>query len=100
MTYTKADTSKGMLPREGFYVQFINQPHKGMLHHYDHALKMALVSFQTDINEWGQPELCDIADLLLWTEGLKPIRTLNPCIVMFGCWKGPKCNTCPYQDNI
>ena len=87
-------------PRQGFFVQFRNQKPKGIVHQYHDNLKMALVSFQIDNNQWGQPEACDSEDLLFWTEGKRQIEVLNPCFVMFECWKGCKCYSCPYQDKI
>ncbi len=98
MTYKTENTNKGLIPRQGFFVQFRNQPHKGILHYYHEALNMALVSFQTETGEWGEPEFCDMSDLLLWSEGKKPLRVLMPCIVMFQRWKGEKCLTCHYRD--
>lgn len=100
MAYQIENQTRGLEPRQGFFVQFKNQKSKGILHEYSDSLKMALVSFRVFNDEWGDPEACDIEDLILWSEGISPVPVIRPCITMFQSWKGYKCNTCPYQDII
>jgi hypothetical protein len=85
--------------RQGFFVKYEGQPYKGSIATTNDKEGLSLVSFQQPVTKaWWEEEVIESSRLSLWTEGIKQLRVIAPCIVLFDSWRGPKCKTCPYRS--
>jgi hypothetical protein len=85
--------------KQGFFVKYEGQPYKGSVATANENAGLALVSFQHPVNKvWWDEEAIESSRLTLWTEGLKQLRVINPCKVLYESWRGQKCKACPFRS--